>query len=442
MIPTMPFLLLFLAFAGPLETHQNSADDVKVILLNARKKVIKTIESLPKYLCTETVDRYTFQPEITLEGASCAELAKERSSADFGLRKSTSDRLKLDVAVSGNSEMYSWAGEDHFSSHSLHSLVQNGATSTGTFASFLGSIFGTEAATFAYNGDVNAEGDVLAEFGFQVPVEKSSYSIRNSLADSIVGYGGVFWVDLKTFDLVRLSISADHLPIELNACETGTTLDYEHIQLNHADFLIPKDVHWHVVNLDGSEFTSRTVFSACHEFLGESTLRFDAAPEETQAAAPKSVMVLPPDLTFSLVLLDPISTATAAAGDLFRAKLAAAIRVKGGGISIPKDAIITGRIMRIERQYGPKSQSSMLGLKPETIQANGAAQPFHAQLGSAISRHKKVAGTLILRQNLGTFDEMSDQEDSAVDSLQFEHVKDGYVIPAGLRIEGRTAAMK
>jgi hypothetical protein len=73
MIPTMPFLLLLLAFAGPLETQQNSADDVKVILLNARKKIIKTIESLPKYLCTETVDRYTFQPEITLEGASCAE---------------------------------------------------------------------------------------------------------------------------------------------------------------------------------------------------------------------------------------------------------------------------------------------------------------------------------------------------------------------------------
>jgi hypothetical protein len=442
MISTMPVLLLLLAFAGPLRTQQNVADDAKAILLNARQKIIKAIGRLPKYLCTETVERYTFQPEITLEGASCAELAKKRNSADFNLRETTSDRLKLDVAVSGDSEMYSWAGEDHFSAQSLHSLVQNGATSTGTFASFLGSIFGTAAATFTYNGDVNAAGHVVAEFGFRVPVEKSSYSIRNSLSDSIVGYGGVFWVDLKTFDLVRLSITADKLPLELNACETSTTLDYEHIQLNHADFLIPKDVHWHVMNLDGSEFTSRTVFSACHEFLGESTLHFDAAPEETQVAAAKSVTVLPPDLTFSLVLLDPIPIATAAAGDLFRAKLAAAIRVKSGGISIPKDAIITGRIMRIERQYGPKSQSLMLGLKPETIQANGAPQPFHAQLGSAISRHKKVAGTLILRQDLGTFDEMSNQEDSAVGSLRFEHVKDGYVIPAGLRIEGRTAAMR
>jgi hypothetical protein len=98
--------------------------------------------------------------------------------------------------------------------------------------------------------------------------------------------------------------------------------------------------------------------------------------------------------------------------------------------------------MRIERQYGLKSQALMLGLKPETIQINGAPQPFHAQLGTAITRHKKAAGILILRQDLGTFDEMSDPEDAAVGSVQFEHVKDGYVIPVGLRIEGRTTAMK
>ncbi|HTF62130.1 MAG TPA: hypothetical protein VK638_05385, partial [Edaphobacter sp.] len=176
-----------------------------------------------------------------------------------------------------------------------------------------------------------------------------------------------------------------------------------------ADYLIPKDVHWNVVNMDGSESTSRTVFSACHEFRGEATLRFDVAPDAGQVAASKTMIVVPADAMFSLILLDPISTATAAAGDLFRAKLAA-IRTKRGWISIPKDAIVTGRIVRIERQYESKSQSMVLGLRPETIQVHGVSQPFRAR------------------------------QDSGVGFLYFKHVTDTYVIRKGLRIEGTTAA--
>ena len=437
MLTMRSLLLLLLVFSRPLKSQQKPAADVTVILNNAREKIVQALQTLPKYMCTETIDRYTFQPKTAPAYFPCAEL-EEKDAPNFDRRQSTHDRLRLDVAVSGDSEMYSWAGEEHFSDRSLHALVQSGATSTGTFASFLGHIFGTTAATFAYNGDVNASGHVVDEFGFQVPVEKSTYQIRNELAEVIVGYRGVFWVDPDTFALVRLSITADHLPQGLKACATNTTLEYDHIQLNHADYLIPQDVHWNVLNLDRSESTSRTVFSGCHAFRGQSALRLDAAPEARLAAVSKGAIAIPPDSTFSLLLLDPISIATAAAGDSFRAKLATGIRANSGGISIPKDAIVTGRIVRIERGYAAKSQTLTLGLRTETIQANGVSQPFHARLGTAITRHKKVTSHAAGWQNMGTFNEILG-EDFGGNFLYFEHVTDSYVIRAGLRIEGTTA---
>jgi hypothetical protein len=88
------------------------------------------------------------------------------------------------VAVSGDGEMYSWAGEDRFNDGDLADLVRGGATSTGTFSSFLSSIFGTNAATFTYDGDVHAGERILVEFGFRVPIEKSEYSIGKATSHS------------------------------------------------------------------------------------------------------------------------------------------------------------------------------------------------------------------------------------------------------------------
>jgi hypothetical protein len=440
----MRLFLLLWVFAGCTGARQNSAqEDAAKLLLNVRKKVAQTLTRLPKYLCTETVDRSTFQPEVEVLSRSCDDLASRRKRTAWRIRKDTSDRLRLDVAVSGDSEMFSWAGENHFQDGSLADLVGSGATSTGTFGSFLGSIFGSDAATFTYNGDVDAAGRVLAEFGFRVPLEKSKYRIGNKLQHSIVAYDGTFLVDPKTFDLVRLTIHADQLPAGLNACESSTALEYGNIRLNNSEFLIPTNARWRVVNLDGSEFDNHTVFSACHEFLGESTLRFDVPSESAQTVVQKTARKdfrLSPELPFSLALTRPIDTATAAAGDLLRAKLTSAIKEKHNGTLVPKGAAVTGRIISIERYYLTTSQFLILGVKLETVEADGVPQPFDARLQSVVKRHQKAMNALVLRQDLGSFDQMSGPEDSAVGILRFDNVTADYVIHRGFEIEARTAS--
>lgn len=439
-------LLLLCALATSVAAQQYPpGDDAKSLLLEVRKKVMLTINRLPKYMCTETIDRSTFKPEAKVLGRSCDDLAIRRKQADWKVRLYTSDRLRLDVAISGVSEMYSWAGEDRFRDQSLADLVGDGATSTGAFAAFLSSIFGTNAANFTYNGDVKADGRVLVEFGFRVPLENSSYRIASKLHSGIVPYDGTFLVDPNTFDLARLTVRAYQLPAELNACEDITTLNYGSVRLNDCEFLLPKNVRLQVINANGTELENRTVFSGCHEFCGESSLQFGDVPQIQQGASQITAfraVALPAGLPVRLALTRSIDTATAAAGDPVKAELTTAIKTKNNSVLVPRGAAVTGRIVQIKRLRRARSESLTLAVKLETVEINGVPQKFDARLQSAVKRRTNPVNPLVSRQDLGSFDQMSDSENPGVGVLEFQDVTTDYVINRGTEIDGLTAKPK
>lgn len=165
-------MLLFVSLGAVLSlaaSQSSQPDDPKTILLEVRKKVMSTTDRLPRFMCTETIDRSTFLPRENVEGRSFDDLvSRKRKQDSTRVRKYTSDRLRLDVAVSGDEEIYSWAGEDRFQDKSLADLVHGGATSTGAFASLLRSIFGGNAASFTFNGQFSDYGSALMEYGFRV----------------------------------------------------------------------------------------------------------------------------------------------------------------------------------------------------------------------------------------------------------------------------------
>ena len=149
---------------------------------------------------------------------------------------------------------------------------------------------------------------------------------------------------------------------------------------------------------------------------------------------------LPPELPFSLVLTNPIDTATAAAGDLFRAKLTTAIKENHSGILVPKGAGVTGRIIRIERYYLATFQFLILGVKLETVKRVACHSRSMRGLQSVVKRRQKAMNALVLREDLGSFDQMSGPEDSAVGILRFDNITADYVIHRGFEIEARTAS--
>ena len=441
----MRLLLLFCALLLPLKGPQNPPGDAETLLAQVRKKVIGSLSQLPRYLCTETVDRSTFQPEANTFIDSCQDLANLKKRSIWNIRQATSDRLRLDVAVSSHSEMYSWMGEDRFEDRSLAALVGHGTTVTGTFSSFLSAIFGTNAATITYIGDVSMNGRQLGQFGFQVPLAKSHYSIGSRAHSAVVEYGGTFLVDKTTFDLVHLSVSADRFPAEVDTCEATIAVDYGITRLNGSQFLLPKSSHLRVVTSDGSEFKNETAFSGCHEFLGQSTLRFDAPSGTAQDAVQKTVVKsfpITPGLRFKIALGQSIDTATAAAGDSVKADLTTAINEKHHRIVIPRGSEVNGRIVRIERRYYPASQTLLLAVQLETVMVNGVRQPFNARLESEDTtpkRRMKRNDALELREKLGSFDEMQELKPGI---LEFRGVTSDYVIKRGLELTGRTVAPK
>src|SRR5579863_10072228 len=141
----MLFLLLLCVFvtsaAAQARLPENAA---QALLLEARKKVELTLNRIPKYMCTETVDRSTFQPKPNaiprllppLPGdrkvklpprfVTCDDLARLRRKSNWTVHKDSSDRLRLDVAVSADREMFSWAGENRFEDRALADLVRRG----------------------------------------------------------------------------------------------------------------------------------------------------------------------------------------------------------------------------------------------------------------------------------------------------------------------------
>lgn len=426
--------------------QSSQVNDPAQLLLEVRKRVVLTVTSLPKHLCTETIERTTFLPRDAVVHPSCDDLVSRKRQRDPGrVSKYTADRLRLDVTIFGDNELFSWAGENHFEDKSLANLIAGGATSTGAFATLLGSIFGNNSTTFTFNGQAKANGAGLVEYGYQVPLNKSLYTIGNGETNATVAFEGTFSVDPSTFKLVTLYVHADQIPPQLHVCDDTTRLEYGVVSLHGSDFLLPQRVNWRIVNDDGTELENDTVFSACREFRGESSLSFGAATSESVETEKSHSQLdsLPAGMKFKIALAQPIEVAHAAGGDSVKATLISPLRDKRHKVLIANGAIITARILRIERIYGAKSEDLKLAIRAETVEANGAVATFHAKLDPVTKNHDIIPtpspdDSLTVRQPLGTFGEMVDSSSDDVGVIHFEDVTDDFVIKRGLEIAGVT----
>jgi hypothetical protein len=443
-------------------------DDARDVLLKVRRAVMKTVEGLPKYVCTQTIDRARYEPDPSrfVPGNnrhrihSCDGLAAEVNSAAWKRQLTSSDRLRLDVAVTHSqpgldSEMYSWAGEDHFGDRDLFEMIHDGAVSSGSFSAMLASILGGEAANFSYNGDRNTiGGKLLSEFGFHVPLEKSHYSYvlgTNQGRQVPIEYGGSVLADPETSDLVRLVVRASHLPEESSTCEITQTLDYKRISLHGAEFLLPAEARISTLHTDGSQAENVIHYSACHEFLGESTVHFAALPASDLPAPANDVerpaLSLPSGLPFTLVFTERIDTSEAAAGDRIRGKLKTAIRDRSARVVIPEGAGVSGRIVNIRHFYGPVKQAGNRaepGLRPslvmkvilETIELGGRSYPIRARYDAGTGRFMKVPGGMARRVELGSADRL---EESDIGEFDFFDSNPDRIVTAGVESSWVTA---
>jgi hypothetical protein len=366
------------------------------LLRRLREKVASSLDHLPRYMCTETVHRSEYEPDDHDRGNHCDEALRKLPKTHLA----TSDRLRLDVGTASTMEMYSWAGENHFSNRDLFYLVDDGTMSNGTYASFLTAIFRGEDANFTYHGESKEHGRAVAEFGFSVPLERSHYLYGNGGQHVVTGYDGTLIVDVQTSDLVRLSVRTSGLPPETSACYASTELTYARVRLQDFDFLLPSQTRLNVLHTDGAISENHTVFSNCHEFRGEAKLSFD----QPDSAAPHNAAVpgveIPPGLPFRVALTETIDPVTAAAGDPIKAKLITPIG-SSRNVLVPKGATVSARIVRIRHYYKPLGAYVVLDITLENVHVAGTPVDLHASPEAATGFSKGPNGALIERFDMG-----------------------------------------
>ncbi|MCL4401657.1 MAG: hypothetical protein M1436_03195 [Acidobacteria bacterium] len=433
-------LLLLVGLAAPLLAQMDRSE----LLSRVREKVLRTVDQIPRYLCIQTIDRLQFAPEQFIYAHDCEELERSRHTG-WKLLPTTADRLRLEVAIAHKREVYSWTGESQFKDRNLSDVVNDGVVSTGYFQGFLNLVFRSDSASFSYAGDVTDQGRRLAQFRYRVPLGGSHYEFRSETSAVTTAYEGTVLADPETADLVRLTVRTSQLSTKTGSCEAATTMNYGRFRLSGSGFLLPSDTLLHIKDLNGSEMENRTVYSGCREFLGESTVKFDASPDEpSEKAAAKQVQEpLPAGLRFGLALAKDIHVATAAAGDMVRAALTTDL-ADGSKRLAPKGTPLVCRILRVRRYYHSRDPGPLGKLVPlqrvdlllrlESLMTAGGPRAIFADREMATEeaprrRSKKIQIRPVeAGQNLWL--------------TSFEPAGDDYVIQSGLHSDWVTAKIE
>jgi hypothetical protein len=378
--------LLAVLLALPLCAADEDPTDV---LIRLRDQILAHSRRVPNHTCVETVSRERYEAAEQSTATCDAIVARSRQpGAANRLRLSTTDRLRLDVALADAREIYSWAGAPRFEGD-LDELITDGAIGTGPFAASLLSLFEARDPRFVFEGQTMADVRRVFEYSFHVSKEESHYRVKTPGDWVTTGYTGTLLVDPETAELVRLGIRTDELPPATTLCESQSTLEFGMVRLSTQDYLLPRVTHQHFLARDGSEHRNTITFSACREYLGESVVSFDghppvAEPDAHSAATPPEI---PAGLPVSIELttaLDPES----AAGDRLQGRLlrdvADPVR---HAVVLPEGARVEGRLMRVEVHH-PAPPEFSIALRWETVEIDGVKLP----LSLRPSRQVSVAG--------------------------------------------------
>jgi len=329
-------------------------------LSKIRTRMIFNLQHQPNYTCVETIER------------------SSRSKASNKLK--IVDTLRLEVALVDGREMFAWPGSRKFEDFDLSHMVTTGAIGNGNFGNHAQALFTTRSATFHYVGEEDFQGKKAIRFDYNVPQMLSGYRIRVSRASAVVGYHGSFYADPATFDMERIVVIADDVPPELLLSSAQDKIDYAMARIGEGDFLLPSQSELTMVGFQGGEEQNRVKFSSCRQFSGESVVTFEDAPGKTEAAPiPTREFDLPGGLDMDLITTVDIDLNSAVIGDPIHARVGHDIKQKGE-IVVPKGAMATGRIVRLEKY----ENYSILGIEFPEIEAPGILGRMKGSLTSTI----------------------------------------------------------
>jgi hypothetical protein len=347
--------------------------DPEQVLAKARDNILDRTDRLPNYTCVQTVDRqYLHLKQPVFPVRSCDEMSAKRNKKNKLLYLEATDRLRLDVKVSGGTEIGAWAGASHFGDGNLMKLIK-GPFGTGALGTILSDIFTGSSVSFYFDGEEAMDSLKLFRYRYEVSQESSHHMIHTGSDWAFTAYDGAIWIDPNSFELRRLQMRTSELPKQSGACESTTTVEYASSRIGTGDFLLPQQSTLHFLMRDMGESDVATTYSGCHQYHTDANLITDPGAIAAKPPADHSSISIPAGLVLTLGLTEPIDTNTAAAGDVVVATVTNVAR----DMVISKGSTVRGRIVLMLHLLD-SPQSFVIAIQLETVEINGIPSPLYA----------------------------------------------------------------
>jgi hypothetical protein len=236
-----------------------TADEQSRLIERARAIALEYTATLPNFLCTESVQRFT------------------RSK---GKPWKATDSFTMDVGYSAKGgESYKLLTIDGKPTRKSMKDI-GGFRSDGEFGSLLREIFRPDAAArFAFERWGKLRGRRVAVFSYRIDRANSKYTVAASTGlfrthRILTGMLGHVYVDAETAQTLRFGDGDDGLPSTFPIRKTYSVLDYDFAEVGGQRFLLPRRVD---LRIEARELRMRNVmeFGNYRKFSSDTTVMFE-----------------------------------------------------------------------------------------------------------------------------------------------------------------------
>lgn len=209
-------------------------------LSQLKRNVQAALKTLPNYSCIETIERSL------------------RKNAQQPFRRV--DTVHVEVAVTGDRELYSWPGANKFEDRDITDMINSGTVSNGDFASALRSVIANNVSIVTWHsyeeqfgrfGELYASRRQTIRWDYRIPYNLSGWILRYGGRSGRVSEAGSFWADAESLEVLRLEVNADEIPPDVPLSAVKNTLEYARVRFGSHDLLIPQSAELIVTELTG-----------------------------------------------------------------------------------------------------------------------------------------------------------------------------------------------